>query len=151
MTSLNMLAACAIIPVSVGMGMKRNIVDCLKVAATLWDDILLTLLVLLALYLLDVRFSWYIILAVFMFFIAFALVMHRLLVPMFRKKIITGREELVGQEGEVVQPLSPKGLVRLKGEYWKATCAGESLDKGVTTEVIGLDGLTIIVRRIGRT
>ncbi len=128
--------------------MKRNIVDWLKVAATLWDDLLLALLVLLALYLLGVSISWYIILAVALFFIAFAFVMHRMLVPLFRKKIMTGREALLGREGEVVQPLSPQGLVRLKGEYWKAKSSGEILEKGIIVEVTGLEGLTLIVRRV---
>jgi membrane-bound ClpP family serine protease len=145
---LNTTKACPIITMLVYRIMKRNLVDWLKVAATLWDDILLAFLVLLVLYILGVRFSWYVILAVVLFFIAFVLFMHRLLVPLFRKKIITGREELVGLEGEVVQPLCPKGLVRLKGEYWKAKSPGEILDKGVIIEVIGLDGLTLIVRRI---
>jgi membrane-bound ClpP family serine protease len=139
---------CSIITMLAGRNMKSDLVDWLKAVATLWDDVLLALLVLLVLYLLDVRLSWYVILAVTLFFVVFAFVMHRLLVPLFRKKIMTGREELVGLKGEVVQALSPKGLVRLKGEYWKARCPGEALDKSTIVEVIGLDGLTIIVRRV---
>lgn len=63
-----------------------------------------------------------------------------------RRKAQTGREELVGMIGEVVEPLVPQGIIRIRGELWKA----ESRDKneipvGNKVKVVGMEGLKLIV------
>ena len=41
----------------------------------------------------------------------------------------------------------PNGIIRVKGEYWKATSAGENIVVGENLEIVVLDGLTLRVRR----
>lgn len=60
----------------------------------------------------------------------------------------TGKEELLGEEGEVIEPISSAttGLVRVHGELWRAaTKSGESIPKGAWARVKSVDGLTVEV------
>lgn len=59
----------------------------------------------------------------------------------------TGASGVIGRTGEVVAPCSPQGRVRIDGEYWRAVAQGESLPAGVRVVVVGLDGLTVHVKR----
>jgi membrane-bound ClpP family serine protease len=64
-------------------------------------------------------------------------------------KRATGREELVGEEGEVTEPVgvSPAiGMVRVHGELWQAAAAnGGSIPKGARVRVRSIRGLTLDV------
>ena len=51
---------------------------------------------------------------------------------------------LIGSQGKVVSPLTPKGLVRIKGELWQATSAGGNIDTGEEVTVVGQDGLKLV-------
>jgi len=51
---------------------------------------------------------------------------------------------LIGSKGKVVSPLSPEGLVRIKGELWQATSAGGNVDTGEEVIVVGQNGLKLI-------
>lgn len=64
-----------------------------------------------------------------------------------RKKPIAGLLDMVGSEGEVVSPLAPEGLVRVRGELWVAKSAGGEIDAGEEITVVGQDGLKLIVRK----
>ncbi len=56
----------------------------------------------------------------------------------------TGPEAMIGMPAEVVERLSPRGRVRIKGELWDAT-ADAGADVGETVLVRRLDGLTLVV------
>ena len=64
-----------------------------------------------------------------------------------RKKPVNGLTAMVGSEGKVVSPLGPEGMVRIKGELWKAKSAGGEMDTGEKVTVVGQDGLKLIVRK----
>jgi len=53
---------------------------------------------------------------------------------------------LIGSQGKVVSPLTPKGLVRIKGELWQATSAGGNIDTGEEVTVVGQDGLKLVCK-----
>lgn len=61
-----------------------------------------------------------------------------------RYRVRVGPETLLGMRAEVVQPCSPFGLVRVRGELWNAR-ASAPVDTGQTVTVSGIDGLTLRV------
>jgi membrane-bound serine protease (ClpP class) len=69
----------------------------------------------------------------------------------------TGKEELLAEEGEVVEPVGARstggaiaGMVRIHGELWRAaTSAGEMIPKGARVRVRKVDGLTLEVEPVG--
>jgi len=64
-----------------------------------------------------------------------------------RKKPVDGLMGMVGSEGEVVSPLVPEGMVRIKGELWRAESASGEIDTGEEVTVVGQDRLRLVVRR----
>lgn len=65
-----------------------------------------------------------------------------------RRKAQTGKEEMIGLIGEVVDALTPEGLIRVRGELWKAVSKnGEKIEFGEKVRVVGMDGLKLIVVR----
>ena len=64
-----------------------------------------------------------------------------------RKKPVNGLTAMVGSEGKVVSPLIPEGMVRIKGELWKAKSASGEIDTGEKVTVMGQDRLKLIVRK----
>jgi membrane-bound serine protease (ClpP class) len=64
----------------------------------------------------------------------------------------TGKEELLGEEGGVIEPIggaATTGLVRVHGELWRAASqSGESIPKGARARVKRVDGLTVQVEAV---
>ncbi|AIF69340.1 nodulation protein NfeD [Palaeococcus pacificus DY20341] len=66
-----------------------------------------------------------------------------------RKKAQTGKEEMIGLVGEVVEPLVPNGLVKIRGELWKAESKyGDDINVGEKVKVVKTEGLKLIVVRL---
>jgi membrane protein implicated in regulation of membrane protease activity len=127
---------------------KRTLTDWLIVLASLADDVLVTLLVLLILWGLGVPITWPVYLLLFLFFIASTLIFYKLIIPVYRRPVTTGREGLIGSEGQVVESLKPRGLIKVKGEYWKAESLEDNIAAGEKVVVAGLKGLVVRVRRL---
>jgi len=66
-----------------------------------------------------------------------------------KAKVSTGNKGLVGEKGEVVQPLKPEGQVAVRGEIWKAI-SDENLKKGDRVIVEAVEGMIIKVKRLER-
>ena len=63
----------------------------------------------------------------------------------------TGWEEMVGSEGEVREPLDPKGQIWIDGALWKARVAEGVPEAGIGNRVRieSFDGLTLVVKPVG--
>lgn len=64
---------------------------------------------------------------------------------MLNRKPIAGLAEMDGVQGEVVNKLAPGGLVRIRGELWRATSEDGEIEAGRTVTVVRREGLTLIV------
>ncbi|HEX4075729.1 MAG TPA: nodulation protein NfeD [Candidatus Acidoferrales bacterium] len=72
-------------------------------------------------------------------------------------KLSTGKEELIGEEGELIEPVPSvvdgavgPGMVRVHGELWRAAAAaGLSIPKGARVRVKKVTGLTLEVEPVG--
>lgn len=65
-----------------------------------------------------------------------------------RRPQATGLTSLVGAHGVTLSPLDPQGQVRVHGEIWKARTEGEALLRDERIEVLRVEGLTLVVRRL---
>jgi membrane-bound serine protease (ClpP class) len=65
-----------------------------------------------------------------------------------RRKVVTGREGLIGARAIVRQPLdaTQPGAVLVHGEIWRALATSGSLQPGDAAAVEGIDGLVLRVR-----
>jgi len=127
--------------------MKRIIKGWLKVLILLLDEAAVVGLVLLVLWALKIEIPLPIAIVAALLLGAFVFVMLKAVIPTFHKKQVTGAEGLIGVEAEVIEPLIPAGVIRTKGEYWKAKSVGENIAVGEEVEILGMDGLTLMVKR----
>ena len=65
-----------------------------------------------------------------------------------RYRVRGGAEGMLGERAIVVKECAPEGLVRVRGELWKARAdGGESLLAGERAKVLAVDGLVVTVTR----
>ncbi len=76
----------------------------------------------------------------------FMLVIAYLLVKTHRRKIVTGKEGIIGEKGEVTSDILPpkEGKVFVDGEYWTATST-EPLYKGDHVVVVSVEGSHFLI------
>jgi len=92
------------------------------------------------------RVSWSVIIPAALLTAGFFALVMGLAWRAWKSKPTTGREGLVGERGVVRRRLDPAGQVLVHGELWQAR-ADETLDAGEKVEVVGVEGLTLEVRR----
>jgi membrane-bound ClpP family serine protease len=80
--------------------------------------------------------------------LGFAVFTYRMGSRALRRKPEVGLSDMVGSRGEVVKSLDPEGMVRIRGELWKAKSAGRKINAGTEVVVVGREGLKLIVRRM---
>ena len=80
----------------------------------------------------------------------FVFIIHVVVIPSFHRKQVTGREGMIGKQGRVVEPLNPVGTITVKGEYWKAKSVDDGIEADENVEIVGLEGLTLMVKRKDR-
>ena len=127
--------------------MKRTIKDWLIVLASLLDDAAVVIIVLLVLWFLKIPISLPIIILLILLFVATVFIMHKLVIPALHRRKITGSEGMLGLEGRVIKSLAPRGTISVKGEYWTARSIGKNIPVGEQVEIVGMDGLTLQVKR----
>ena len=93
-----------------------------------------------------VRDSWVgvAVLIVFLIFGLYASIKLRLTKP------TTGSEDLIGEIAKVETDIAPEGTIKGMGEIWNARMndKGVSVKKGDKVEIVGKEGLTLIVKRV---
>ena len=61
-------------------------------------------------------------------------------------RVKTGKEALIGAKGVATTDLKPKGEIRVLGEFWQATAKDTQIASGQTVEVVGMDGMFLVVK-----
>jgi membrane-bound ClpP family serine protease len=126
---------------------KRIGSDWLRVLALLLDDIVVFLLVILILKFLKVQIPLPITIAAALVVGTLVFLIHRAVIPGLHKRPLTGPEAMIGIQGTVVKPLTPAGTIMVNGECWSAKSVSDNIGADETVEILGLDGLTLKVRR----
>ncbi len=63
------------------------------------------------------------------------------------KKAVVGLSSMIGSKAKVVSKIDLEGMVKVKGELWKAQSTGERIDVGEEVTVVGQKRLKLIVHR----
>jgi membrane-bound ClpP family serine protease len=117
------------------------------ILATLGEEIALTLFVLLGLPRLGVTIPLGGLIAMMAGLATYGVFSYRLGSRALLKKPLAGFTDMVGSKGTVVEPLAPRGTIKIKGELWEAESAEHQIDSGSEVTVIGRQGLKLIVRK----
>jgi membrane-bound ClpP family serine protease len=130
---------------SSGRKLQTRVRSWLKLLLLLLDDVLVVFLVVFVLWRLGVDFQPWVLALLVSLFIVLLFVMHKLLMPAL---VNTGSGDptgLIGEEGDALTPLGRKGLVRVRGEVWKAKAKGRDIQVGERIVVADTERLGLIV------
>ncbi len=126
--------------------MKRTIKDWLIVLVLLLDEVAALVLVLVVLSFFNIRIPLWVTVVIALLLGGFAFMVHKVIIPSFHKKRVTGSEGMIGLEGTVIKPLTPFGVIKIEGEYWKAKSVDENIAVGGEEEILRLNELTLEVK-----
>jgi membrane-bound serine protease (ClpP class) len=118
----------------------------LIVLVALLDDIAVLALLFIILWAFHVDIPLYLLIIIGVLAGTFIFIVHRAIIPSLRRKKVAGREGMIGLTGEVVQTLNPRGVIRVKDEYWQAKSISGDVDVGEEVEVVSINGLRVEVK-----
>ena len=123
---------------------KRTFGDWLKVLVLLLDEAAVLVLIFVVLHFFDVQIHLPTTIFLGLLIGVFVFIIHVKVISSFHLKQVTGREGMIGLQGEVVESLTPTGTVIVKGENWKAKSV-DNVEIGENVEVVGIEGLALRV------
>jgi membrane-bound ClpP family serine protease len=126
---------------------KRTVADWLKIIIFLLDDAVALFLIILLLRFMRIQIPLPIVILLAILVGAFVFIVHKAIIPDFRRKPVTGQEGMIGLEGRVIKTLTPVGTVIVGGEYWWAKSVNGNIGIGESIEIVGVDRLTLKVKR----
>jgi len=129
--------------------MLRTITDWGKVLILMLDEAVVIVVILLVLHFLGIQIPLPIMIGAGIIIGIFVFIIHIAVIPSFHRKQVTGREGMIGAQGRVVEPLTPVGAIKFKGEYWKAESIDGNIGVDENVEIVRLDGLTLKVKKKG--
>ncbi len=92
------------------------------------------------------QISWAVIIPVVIMSALLFIITVTVAVRVHREKTDTGQEGLIGKQAEARSDLDLTGQVFVRGENWNAR-SNEPVHKGEKVTIVGIDGLTLIVRK----
>jgi membrane-bound ClpP family serine protease len=117
------------------------------VLASLVDEAIILAAAGLALWYFKVKLPLWAMVAIGLVVIAYIFVRTYMVVPSLRRKKLIGAESMVGTECEVVEPLTPDGVVRVGVEYWRAVSVDGEVATGESVEIVRVERLKLEVKR----
>jgi len=130
--------------------MKETVKDWLKVLVLLLDEAAAVVLVLLFLWFFRIRIPLWIAIVGALLLGTLAFVVPKVVIPSFHARKVTGSEGMIGLEGQVIEPLTPVGIIRVEGELWKAKSVAGDVPADETVEIMKLNKLVLEVKRCER-
>ena len=94
-----------------------------------------------------VRVSWQVVAVMAALILLFFAFVIGAAVRAHMRRVGTGEEDLLTQRGRALSALSPGGEVFVEGERWRARAVEGEIGQGEAVEVVGQEGLTLLVRR----
>ena len=127
--------------------MKRLARAPLTILVVLLDEIILAAIILFVLWRLGIHLPLWVVIALVVALGVIFLILYKLIAPVLKREPVTGGEGMIGIEGEVVTPLTPEGVIKVRGELWKAYSTDASISADEEVIVVELEGLKLLVKR----
>ncbi len=126
--------------------MRENIMAWLKIVLLLLDEAIVVGLLFLILWKLDVPLHIGGVIAIACVVAVIVFFLHKALLPVLQDRPKPNSSNMIGLEGKVVTMLSPKGIVKIRGELWKAAALEATVEVGDSIVVVGIEGLKLLVK-----
>ena len=125
----------------------RSVKDWLKVLVLLLDEAAVLVLVIIILRFFEIQIPLPVTIVIVLLLGIVVFITHKAVISSFHRRTVTGSEGMIGTQGQVVEPLKPRGAIMVNGERWKAISTGDDIDIHQDVEIVGIEGLTLKVKR----
>ncbi len=115
------------------------------IISTLLEETAIAIIVLWGLPRVDIQIPLWGLIIMMVVWAAYSVFTYRLGTHALIKKQLVGLPNMIGTRGEVVSPLTPEGLVRIKGELWVAKSDGGEMQPGREVVVVAQERLKLVV------
>lgn len=95
----------------------------------------------------NIDISLWLIITILVFFAVVALLIGKLIVKDFRRRPVTGMENMINKKAVVIEWVGNKGKVAIYGEIWNAE-SQDPLDEKDEVTIIGYDGMVVTVKKV---
>lgn len=131
--------------------LKGTFRDWLKAFILLLDELAVIAVIIIVLRFFKIEIPLPVIIMIVLIAGGLVFLTHIAVIPSFHKKQTTGKEGMIGQQVNVVDPLRPVGAVMVNGELWKAKSMDSGkIESGDDVEIVKIEGLTLMVARLKR-
>jgi len=126
--------------------MRENIRAWLKLLLLLTDEAIVVFAVLFVLWKLGIQLHIWVLAALASVIAVIVFLLHRILLPVLKDGQMSSASSMFGLEGEVITRLSPEGIIKVRGEFWKAVAIDAEVEVGQRVTVERLEGLKLLVK-----
>ena len=124
---------------------KLNTLFIWKIFTSLLEQAVLVAAVLWGLPLIDINLPLWVLVPASIILQAYNVFSYRKSIQILGAEPIPGMSNMLGTQGETVNPLTPDGLVKIRGELWAATAANGNIVNGRNVTVVEQSGLKLVV------
>ena len=118
----------------------------LKLLLLLSDEAIVVLAVLFILWKLDVHLPTALLVAIATVVAVIVFLLHWILLSELKEgRLKSTNNNMIGLKGKVIMQLCPEGVVKIRGELWKAITVDVEVEAGRQIYVTGREGLRLLV------
>ncbi len=129
--------------------MKKRLI--LAIVSTILEEVAIVVIVLWALPQVEIQIPLWGLIIIMVAWAAYSIFTFRLGTRALIREQVVGFPNMIGTRGEVVSPLTPEGLIRIRGELWIARTDGDVIKPGGKVIVIDQKRLKLVVQESSAT
>ncbi len=113
---------------------------------SLIDEFVILAVIIGVLWYFKVKLPLWAMIAIGLFLVSYIFVRIWVVLPSVRRRKITGAEGMIGMVGEVIESLTPSGIIRIDGEIWQAESIEEDIAIDEEVEILTIYRLKLKVK-----
>ena len=125
---------------------KDNTILIYRIISSMVEEAILIAVVLWGLPLIDINLSLWVLIPATIVLQSWNVFSYRKTIQALRAQPVVGLADMVGSQGITISTLSPDGMVKIRGELWKASATDGNIATGQKVTVVEQNGLSLIVR-----
>ena len=123
----------------------------LAIISTILEEVAIVVIVLWGLPQVEIQIPLWGMIIIMVAWAAYSILTYRLGTRALMSKQVAGLPDMIGTKGKIVSPLTPEGLVRIRGELWVAKSDGGEMKPGCEVTVVRQERLKLVVRASSTT
>ena len=123
----------------------------LAIISTILEEVAIVVIVRWGLPQLEIQIPLWGLIMMMVAWATYSILTYRIGTRALMSKQVAGLPNMIGTKGKIASPLTPEGLVRIRGELWVAKSDGGEMKPGCEVTVVRQERLKLVVRESSST